>query len=756
MKKFALAGNPNCGKTTLFNSLTGSTAYVGNWPGVTVEKREGTYKKGKEEVTIVDLPGIYSLSPYSPEEIVSRDFILLEKPDCIINIIDATNLERNLYLTLQLLETNIPVVVALNMIDLVTKSGNKIEYDKLAKLLGVPVIPISALKEENLSSLIDIAIDESNKNRNGWSCLSESKISTLIEPLKIELEKEDVDNPLFHAIKLAEDDEIDKKQYPKYEKVINEFKLTFDDPLFHKDLEALIANDRYEFITKNLVGVIEYKKEINYYDLKSNTNISNKIDTILTNKWVGIPIFFIILFVIFHFVFSEDFLYLHALGVQFGNNFESTMFEGLFFSENGINSIGVILMNFINSLTGGFTNWINTLMTNANVQGWAIGLVCDGIFSGIFAVIGFLPQILLLFLFFSILEDSGYMARVAFILDRALRKFGVSGRAFMPMIMGFGCSVPAMINTRTLNSEKERIATIRVIPFFSCGAKLPILVAVSGAMVIMFNVPNADLITFLIYVIGMVVAIIALILMKSTTMRGEVSPFIMELPQYHVPQFKALMIHLWDKIKHFIKKAFTIIFVATILIWFLQHFSWNWTYIEGNINQSILESIGQFIQPIFTPLGFGSQLSNYGWVFAVAAITGLVAKEQVPATLAVLAVSIGASGIDIEGSGVDAVAYMISETGLTAAGAFSFIVFNLLTIPCFAAVATARGELKKGTFKWTLLFWVATSYIVSSFAYTILTWWWTIFIWAVVVIVIILLIILFNKFRDKKITLIRR
>lgn len=753
MKKFALIGNPNSGKTTLFNSLTGSTAYVGNWPGVTVEKREGVYKKGSEQVSIVDLPGIYSLSPYSPEEIISRDFILHNKPDCIINIIDATNLERNLYLTLQVLETNIPVVVALNMIDLVKKEGTKINEKRLSELLGVPVVPISALKEQNLNALVEESIKTSNTKREAWTSLNNSKINDLIETLNKKLKEDKVDNSLFHAIKLAENDEKEIQDYPKYLRYIEEYKINFDDELFHQDLEALIANDRYEYITESLVSEVITKKEVDYYDIKSNSNISNKIDSVLTNKWVGIPIFFALLFVIFHLVFSEDLFYLHSLGVTFGNNFEGTMFEGLFYTSNGINSVGVILMNFVNSITGGFSEWIRGLMEGANVQSWAVGLVCDGVFSGIFAVIGFLPQILLLFLFFSILEDSGYMARVAFILDRALRKFGVSGKAFMPMIMGFGCSVPAMINTRSLSDEKERIATIRVIPFFSCGAKLPILVAVAGSMVIMFNVPNADLITFLIYVLGMSVAVLTLILMKSTTMKGEKPPFIMELPQYHLPQIKALMIHLWDKIKHFIKKAFTIIFISTIFIWVLQHFTWDWQYIDNSINKSILESLGQFVQPLFTPLGFGSQLTSLGWVFAVAAITGLIAKEQVPATLTILAVSIGASGIDVEGNGIDAMVFMINQTGLTFAGALSFIVFNLLTIPCFAAVATARGELRRGTFKWTLLFWIATSYIVSSFVYTVITWWWSLFIWLVVITLVFIGIYLFNLYRDGKLNI---
>lgn len=487
MKKFALVGNPNCGKTTLFNSLTGSTAYVGNWPGVTVEKREGIYKKGKEKVSIVDLPGIYSLSPYTNEEIISRDFILDEHPDCIINIVDATNLERNLYLSMQLLEMNVPVIIALNMMDVIEKNGDTIDISELEKRIGVPVIAISALKENNLNVLMDKAIDTSKELRNGWSSLEKTKIKPLIDILTSLYEKEGIENPLFHAIKLSENDDIEVKNFAKFVPEVNKFKEHFSDELFGNDFEALIADARYKFITENYSPVLK-KAVINKGGkVVEKLSISDKIDRIVTHKYFGFLIFILILFFIFHLTFSEDLFFLGAFGVKFSNNFAGTAYEGLFWTEGGINSPGVFFANLLNSTTGLINTSIVSAMEGASVANWAVSLVGEGILGGIFAVLGFLPQILLLFLRFSILEDSGYMARVAFILDRLLRNFGVSGRAFMPMIMGFGCSVPAMINTRTLSDDKERIATIRVIPFFSCGAKLPILTAVAGGMISAFG-----------------------------------------------------------------------------------------------------------------------------------------------------------------------------------------------------------------------------------------------------------------------------
>ena len=860
MKRFALAGNPNCGKTTLFNNLTGSTAHVGNWPGVTVDKKTGTYKKCAEPVEIVDLPGIYSLSPYTPEEVISRNYILDEKPDCVINIVDATNLERNLYLTTQVMEIDVPVVIALNMMDEVEKMGNKIDEKTLEQRLGVPVVKISALKEEGLDELMARAYDASLAPRAGSTVLESSSLYHLIGDVKIALKGQGVENPLFHAIKLVENDAIETEMHKDTLPMIEEFKETFEDDVFGDDFEALVADARYKYISKHFAPVLT-KKQAKYDMTKSD-----KIDKVLTHKVWGIPIFLMILFLVFHLTFSEDFLYLGAAGVfdkevvayteagevvseeefvpggvyldEDGNEVEAVFYEGEFVElaavpyaydkdgnkiesfydaegreitvladgegetldlydakgvkyetfynadgyecelvlndegefenvafvseidafcskitihtffgyEESIYSPGVILFNTLETFTG----FLSACMTQAmaSAPAWMSGLVVDGILGGLFSVLSFLPQILLLFLFFSLLEDSGYMARVAFILDRIFRRFGLSGRAFMPMIMGFGCSIPAMTNTRTLADDKERTATIRVIPFFSCSAKLPILTAIAGGIVQFFGLGNADLITYAMYLLGIVVAIVTVILMRSTTMKGEVPPFIMELPTYHLPQFKSLMIHLYDKAKHFIKKAFTIILASTIVIWFVSHFSWNWHYLEDSeMNQSILAGLGGLLQPIFTPLGFGSQLGEFGWVFVVAAVTGLIAKENVIATFGTLAACL-AAGFEANEAlgGVDSVVQMITATGVTVPALIAFIAFNMTTIPCFAAVATAKAELPdKSSFNWTLLFWVATSYLVATAIYLIGSWWWTSFIFAVIIAAAITGIVLYNK-----------
>lgn len=753
MIKVALAGNPNSGKTTLFNSLTGSTAHVGNWPGVTVDKREGIYKKSKEPIDIVDLPGIYSLSPYTPEEVISRDYILKEKPNCIINIVDATNLERNLYLTTQLMEIDIPIVIALNMMDEIEKKGDFIDISKLEKKLGVPVIEISALKEKNLDLLMQKVYQQSKLKRIGKTVLEESNLNHLINDIKIAFKGKKIENPLFHAIKLVEMDEIEVKEHSDLVSIVNDFKSNFNDDIFGKDFEAIVADCRYKYISQNFSQII----------IKTNTNEhltkSDKIDKLLTNKFFGIPIFLLILFLVFHLTFSEDLFFLSGILPDGFLKLPGTPFEGVF-GDGSIYSPGVILTNLLSLFLDSISNIMSNLLSGS--KPWVNAFVIDGVLSGLFAVLGFVPQILILFLFFSILEDSGYMARVAFILDRIFRKFGLSGRAFMPMIMGFGCSLPATINTRTLADENERTATIRVIPFFSCGAKLPILTAVSGGIIQYFQIGNADVITYSMYVIGILTAIISIILMRSTTMRGEVPPFIMELPAYHRPQFKSLMIHLWDKLKHFIKKAFTIILVSTIIVWVLSSFSWKWEFLleeieyEGEMilvnlrtDESILGSIGMFLQPIFTPLGFGSQLSNFGWVFAVAAITGLIAKENVISTFGVLAACVAGGYIATE-DGVAEVVTMIKATNITIAGLISFMAFNLTTIPCFAAVATAKAELPKNKFKTTILFWLVTSFIVGTIIYVVGTAWWSIFIVLTLFVATGFGIYYFNKYRDNK------
>lgn len=753
MIKVALAGNPNSGKTTLFNSLTGSTAHVGNWPGVTVDKREGIYKKSKEPIDIVDLPGIYSLSPYTPEEVISRDYILKEKPNCIINIVDATNLERNLYLTTQLMEIDIPIVIALNMMDEIEKKGDFIDISKLEKKLGVPVIEISALKEKNLDLLMQKVYQQSKLKRIGKTVLEESKLNHLINDIKIAFKGKKIENPLFHAIKLVEMDEIEVKEHSDLVSIVNDFKSNFNDDIFGKDFEAIVADCRYKYISQNFSQII-IKTDTNEHLTKSD-----KIDKLLTNKFFGIPIFLLILFLVFHLTFSENLFFLSGILPDGFLKLPGTPFEGVF-GDGCIYSPGVILTNLLSLFLDSISNIMSNLLSGS--KPWVNAFVIDGVLSGLFAVLGFVPQILILFLFFSILEDSGYMARVAFILDRIFRKFGLSGRAFMPMIMGFGCSLPATINTRTLADENERTATIRVIPFFSCGAKLPILTAVSGGIIQYFQIGNADVITYSMYVIGILTAIISIILMRSTTMRGEVPPFIMELPAYHRPQFKSLMIHLWDKLKHFIKKAFTIILVSTIVVWVLSSFSWKWEFLleeieyEGEMilvnlrtDESILGSIGMFLQPIFTPLGFGSQLSNFGWVFAVAAITGLIAKENVISTFGVLAACVAGGYIATE-DGVAEVVTMIKATNITIAGLISFMAFNLTTIPCFAAVATAKAELPKNKFKTTILFWLVTSFIVGTIIYVVGTAWWSIFIVLTLFVATGFGIYYFNKYRDNK------
>ena len=731
MKRFALAGNPNCGKTTLFNSLTGSSAHVGNWPGVTVEKKDGLYKKLDESISIIDLPGIYSLSPYTSEEVIARNYIIDEKPDCVINIVDATNLERNLYLTTQLLEIDVPMVVAINIMDILNKNGDVLDINILQEKLGIPCVEVSALKEDNLDELMKVAYEASKQKRIGRSVFLNKDLIHLIGDVKIAFEGKGVDNPLFHAIKLIENDEVEVKDHHELVKMVDDFKQTFNDDVFGDDIEAVIADSRYKYITA------EFAKALTRHRRKDDTDVistqSDRIDRFLTHKVFGLLFFAVVLFLVFHLTFSENFFFLGKLFEDVAPSFEGSIYEGLIWSDAGINSPGVILFNFFDMSFGAIIEAAKNGMAAGLGEGhWLTGFVCDGVLTGLFAILGFLPQILLLFLFFSIMEDTGYMARVAFIFDKLFRKFGLSGRALIPMIMGFGCSVPATINTRTLADDNEKIATVRVIPFFSCGAKLPILLGIAGAIAEVFNFGYVDLITYSMYILGIVTAVITVLIMRNTTLKGDSNPFIMELPAYHLPQFKALMIHLWDKAKHFVKKAFTIILASTIIVWFLTNFGWTWHMVDS-VEDSILGSIGQLIQPLFTPLGFGSQLTSIGWIFAVAAITGLIAKENVIATfisLGAVAVAFLNSGavdpsvieaIEADEDGITATVAMIHATGITWQGCISFIAFNMLTIPCFAACATAKAELPKGKFKWTLLFWIVTSFIGSAFVYCFLS-----------------------------------
>ena len=745
VKRFALAGNPNSGKTTLFNALTGSTAHVGNWPGVTVDKREGLFKKFNEPISVVDLPGIYSLSPYTPEEVISRNFILEEKPDCVINIVDVTNLERNLYLTTQLLEMDVPIVIALNMIDTLEKQGDKIDEKELEKRIGVPVVKISALKDKGIGELMERAVEASKTPRKGKSVLEDSEISHLISDVRIALQGHNIENPLFHAIKLVENDDVEVAMHFNTVNMVEEFKTTYHNELFGSDLVAFVADARYKYITKNFSPLLKRKQK----GLVETP--SHKADKVLTHKWFGIPIFLLILFGIFHLTFSEDLLFLGAifnlptlenLGDSFGKSLLQCFYDGAIFSP------GVVLFNLTELLTSTLFDWLTGLIEGLGASQAIVGLVGEGILGGLGAVLSFVPQIVFLLLLLSILEDTGYMARVAFILDKIFRKFGISGRAFIPMIMGFGCSVPAMINTRTLKDQRERTMTLRVIPFFSCGAKLPILSAVAGAIGYMFGLGDGSFIAYGMYVIGMAVALITIIIMHSTTQGGEVSPFIMELPSYHAPSVKSLALLLWDKTKHYLQKVFTVILVSTIVIWFVSNFGWDWKMTD--MDNSILASLGRFFQPLFTPLGFGSQLGSFGWVFVVAAVTGLIAKENVIATIGTLSALFVAFAGEMSVEGAAEVVTMAQNTGITWQGLIAFIIFNMTTIPCFAAVATAKGETPKGKFKWTLLFWIVSSYLASTITYLVLSWWWTSFIVAIVGVASYFVIKLYNKRKIKK------
>ena len=710
--KFALAGNPNCGKTTLFNSLTGATAHVGNWPGVTVDKREGVYKKLSEKVGIVDLPGIYSLSPYTPEEIVSRNFILDEKPDCIINVVDATNLERNLYLTTQILEIDVPVVIALNMMDAVKASGRTIIVNDLEKVLKVKVVEISALKNQGLERLMKVAYEEAKKPRVGFSVLEGSRIDGVIKKTTEDLRSIGIKSPLFHAIKLIENDEIEMNSHPEIAKGVKELKEKEPKDEFNGDYEAIVADERYKFITDKFAKTVV--RPINEEKLTK----SDKIDKVLTHRIWGIPLFLAIMFLVFHFVFSEDLFFLNVIfGLEIENvgwiNFFTGMgakidgITGEVATLEGIPSLGVFLQSWMGFATGSLIDLFASFMPEGT---WYTGLVCDGLLTGLDSIFSFLPQILLLFLFISILEDSGYMARVAFIMDRAFRRFGLSGKAFIPLLMGFGCSVPAMMSAKTLEDERERDLTIRLTPFFSCGAKAPIwamlAVAIAGSFL-------GDIFVFSIYLLGIVVAIIAAIIMKLFGKSYEVPPFIMELPSYHAPQFRNLMAHLWEKLKHFVYKASTIITAAIILIWFLSSFGWAfWNGMVEDIDESILASIGKVLKYFFYPLGWAQ--GEAGWRFSVASVTGLIAKEDVVATMAQLGLC-NEAGEEI-------------FFNMTNSRIYSFAAYNLFTFPCFAAIATAKSESSKKAFPITLLFWFFGSYVISLFVFLIgltfeVAWW---------------------------------
>ena len=676
--RIALAGNPNCGKTTLFNDITGSKQHVGNWPGVTVEQKTGKYKKNKE-IEIVDLPGIYSLSPYSAEEIVARDYIVDENPDVLIDIVDGTNIERNLYLTLQVLETKIPTVIALNMMDEVEASGTKIDVKKLSKILGVPVIPIVARNGKGVNELMEAAqkIASSKTQSNDLEVFS-PQVNNYITEIVGLLNDNDNQNhksssyEMWQAIKILEEDEIVIEKLPgnKRAKITSIVEKANSD--FNGDTEAEIADQRYKFISEVVNKTVSKPLKANG---QRKETTSDKIDKVLTNRIIAIPAFLVIMYALFSITFGEG-----PLG------------------------IGVWLQTIVTDFWDGpFTETIMGAIESMGAADWATGLVGDGILAGVGGVVSFLPQILVLFLLMSFLEDSGYMARVAFVMDRLFRRFGLSGKSFIPLLMGYGCSVPAVMASRTLESEKDRRLTIMITPFMSCGAKLPIYLMFAATL---FTQYNKTLIIYSIYMIGIVVAVIGALILSNTLFKGETSNFIMELPQYRIPTLRSVLIHAWEKVKGFAIKAGTIILGSTILIWFLSSFNFSGMC---EMDESILASIGRGIQWIFTPLGFGE------WRASVAVVTGWIAKENIVSTFGVL---FGAADAVSEAAAEGTAALPGLSAVFTQAAAFSYMAFNLLCMPCFAAVGAIKKEM--GSWKWTgitIAFQMITAYIVAFIVY---------------------------------------
>ncbi|ACD23952.1 ferrous iron transport protein B [Clostridium botulinum] len=660
--KIGLAGNPNCGKTTMFNDLTGSTQYVGNWPGVTVEKKGGKLKWNKD-VEIVDLPGIYSLSPYTLEEVVTRDFMMNDKPDVIINIIDASNIERNLYLTTQILELGIPTVLALNMMDIVEKNGDKLKVEKLSQLLGCPIVETSAIKGKGIKEVVEKAIELSKKeNVNDFKLELSQEVESSIKNIEEALDNSSFKNEIdsrWLSIKLFERDKnilnnnkFSKNVLDKVDGIINKCENELDD-----DSESIITGERYDFIGKVVSKAVKKNN-------KNNETASDKIDKIVTNRFLALPIFALIMWGVYYIAVSS----LGTIATDWTND---TLFGEI--------------------ISGNVSTWLE----GVGVAAWLQGLVVDGLIGGVGAVLGFVPQIMILFFLLSILEDCGYMSRVAFIMDRIFRKFGLSGKSFIPMLISSGCGVPGIMATRTMENDRDRKMTIMLTTFIPCGAKIPIIALFAGAI---FG--GASWVAPSVYFLGIIMIIICGILLKKTKLfQGEPAPFVMELPQYHIPSLKGVLMHMWDRGKAFIIKAGTIIFVACGAIWFMQSFNWSLEMVDAG--DSILASIGNVFAPIFTPLGFGN------WQSAVATITGLVAKENVVATFGIL------FGI-AEATEEDPTLLMNVAGVFTAVSAFSFIAFNMLCAPCFAAIGAIKREM--GSWKWTWItlgFQTGTAYLVA-------------------------------------------
>ena len=667
--KIALAGNPNCGKTTLFNALTGSNQFVGNWPGVTVEKKEGKLK-GHKDVVIMDLPGIYSLSPYTLEEVVSRNYLIAERPDAILNIVDGTNIERNLYLSTQLMELGIPVIMAVNMMDVVEKSGEKIHTDKLSKKLGCEVVEISALKGTGIKEAAEKAVKLAESRKAAVVTHEFSKeAEDIISKVEAKITGMPEEQKRFFAIKLLEkDDKINDMMtsVPSVSAEIKEMEDKFDD-----DTESIITNERYVYIS-SIIGECVTKNS------KEKLTTSDKIDRIVTNRWLALPIFAVVMFIVYYVSVTTvgTFVTDWTNDVLFGEIIPPAI-------ESGLNAIGC--------------------------ADWLQGLILDGIVAGVGAVLGFVPQMLVLFIFLAFLESCGYMARVAFIMDRIFRKFGLSGKSFIPMLIGSGCGVPGVMASRTIENDRDRKMTIMTTTFVPCGAKLPIIAMIAGAF---FG--NSGWVATSAYFVGIAAIICSGIILKKTKMfAGDPAPFVMELPAYHWPTVSNVLRSMWERGWSFIKKAGTIILLSTIVLWFLMSFGWesgSFGMVE-ELNNSILASIGGAIAWIFAPLGWTQ--AGEGWKMAVAAITGLIAKENVVATFGMLYgfAEVAEDGAEIWGN---------LAAAMTPIAAYGFLVFNLLCAPCFAAMGAIKREMNNAKWFWFAIgYQCGLAYVVSLCIYQI-------------------------------------
>ena len=673
----ALAGNPNCGKTTMFNALTGANQYVGNWPGVTVEKKEGKLKNQKD-VTVTDLPGIYSLSPYTLEEVVSRDYLLKEKPDVIIDLVDATNIERNLYLATQLLEIGIPVVIALNMVDLLKKNNININVKGLSSALGCPIVETSALKGTGLKEVVDEAIKCANQHRVPSKQMEfpktvEKAVNEIESLVPANISDE---NKRWYAVKLLERDSKVKEglnlpasAQSRIEEIASNLEKAEDD-----DTESIVTDGRYQYIQK--VVSANVKRSGN------KMTVSDKIDRIVTNRILGLPIFILTMFIVYYV---------------------------------SVTTVGTMVTDWTNdSFVGGIQGVVSDGLGNAGVADWLVSLVSDGIIGGLGAVLGFVPQMAILFLFLSILEDCGYMVRIAFVMDRVFRHFGLSGKSFIPLLISSGCGIPGIMASKTIEADNDRRLTIMTATFIPCGAKLPVIALMGGIMTAYAtgDYVAAGFITPLMYFIGVVAVLVSAIILKKTKpFSGKPAPFVMELPQYHIPSVKTVLLHVWERLKGFIIKAGTILFLATVIMWILSSIGNTGSgigFVEDS-NDSIMAILGGILAPIFAPLGFGK------WQPVAASISGFSAKESIVSTMGVLA---NVAGDDAEDTMI--VGAAIKAWFPTAVAAFSFLLFNLLDSPCLAAISTMAHEMQSRKWFWfAILFQNIFAYVVTLCVYQI-------------------------------------